>query len=140
MLANIRFICTSFRNTVGRKASLWWGFLSVSRRVLISWQSMNIVFILQCHVQSNLDVSNLVDLKSRMCRGNFPVPANFPLVLCIFTSDDSNSDDSKSWITRVCLEVPRKGKQCNFTSMCRSSKWFFSREFRTYNIFLNVSK
>lgn len=74
------------------------------------------------HVQSNLDVSNSVDSKSRMCRGNFPVPANFPLVLCIFTSDDSNSDDSKSRITRVCLEVPRKGKQCNFTSMCRSSK------------------
>jgi len=43
-----------------------------------------------------------------MCRGNFAVPANFPLVICIFTSDDSNSDDSKSRITRVCLEVPEK--------------------------------
>jgi hypothetical protein len=39
-----------FRNTVGRKLSLWWAFLSVSRQVLISWQSLNIVFILQYHV------------------------------------------------------------------------------------------
>lgn len=74
-------------------------------------------------------MSNSVDSKSRMCRGNFPVPSNFPLVLCIFTSDDSNSDDSKSRITRVCLEVPRKGKQCNFTSMCQVRSDFFPENF-----------
>ena len=59
------------------------------------------VFLLQYNVQSNLDVSHSEESKSRISRNNFKFPAKFLLIQYNFTSDDLNSDKSKSHLDRI---------------------------------------
>ena len=72
--------------------------------------------IIMLNVQSNLVVLNLVVSISRITRGIYSIPAKFPFNSCVFTSDDSNSVDSKSRITRIQTEVPPHKKSMSMNS------------------------